>query len=326
MTSFMAVVFHRPKLIPPGDSVPQPTQTLDDPTASPEIPSPTVAKVLENQLARQLVETDPNAYLDMLLFMDSWMLSLPPAYAVNNPDTRWDAQYPRLAFQRLQLHTVGYMTQLIIMRPHITSRQLSARDRLPGTERSCLLHQAVDVSLKAMTVSKNFFDLCFPQQAKYFMVAFCPFDNAALLCSLLSHDIEKNELPRRLEIAAAIGTAIYISQRMKGYAKLGDAASSILTSLISHLDLLPSEKAALERSANTVQTPNGNSAAIESHSVSSFESMPNGQQSAFANNDWGLAQDPISVNDPTQRIDLGILDGLYDWEGLQMDFIDDSLV
>ncbi|KAK7427734.1 hypothetical protein QQZ08_005672 [Neonectria magnoliae] len=148
---FMAVAFHRPPIIRPGDSVLQPSPDLDNSAANPEVPSPTVAKVLENQLARHLAEIDPaqNSYVNMLAFTELWMSSLPPVFNAIEPDKRWDTECPRLAFQRLQLHSVGYMTQLILLRPHIISR----KDATHTEARSLLVERAVDISLKAMALT-----------------------------------------------------------------------------------------------------------------------------------------------------------------------------
>ncbi|KAL6412170.1 N-terminal binuclear Zn cluster-containing/DNA binding domain-containing protein [Ilyonectria robusta] len=327
---FMAVTFHRPPIIQPGDTVQPPNQSLDSSATNPEIPSPSAAKVFENQLARHLVESAPatNNYVDMLAFAERWMLSLPPVFGVADPDRQWDAKYPWLAFQRLQLHSVGYMTQLILLRPYIVSQVDATQNEQPETDRSRSVHHAVDISLKAMAVSKEFFDLCFPEAAKYFMVSFCPFDNAALLCSLLLHDTEGNKVPRRLEVVAAIGTALYVSHCLRGYTKMSDVTWSILTALISHVNFQPAEKDVLDEAARSGKTRingvNTTQVEPETSSPENLNFMPNGQPSTSGQFD--LLDASLAMENGVQGIDLGILDGLWDWQSLQLDFVGDSLV
>ncbi|KAH7163445.1 N-terminal binuclear Zn cluster-containing/DNA binding domain-containing protein [Dactylonectria estremocensis] len=317
---FMAVTFHRPPIIQAGNSVQLPSQSLDSSPTNPEIPSATAAKTLENQLARHLAETErsSNSYADMMTFTEDWMMSLPPAFRIDKSDTRWDMECPRLAFQRLQLHSVGYMTQLLLLRPKVVSKVDATFDEELRVERSRSIHHAVDVSLKAMAVSKEFFDLCFPQEAKYFMVSFCPFDNAALLCSLLLHDTGRANVPRRLEVAAAIGTALHIAHRLRGLTKMPDVTSSILTLLVSHLNLQPTEKEMLNEAARTG----------EAHAVGAgsrqIEHLGTDRQPTNSI-DFDLSDASIAVGDEFQEIDLGILDGLWDWQSLQLDFVGDNI-
>ncbi|KAK6447062.1 hypothetical protein FP744_10003312 [Trichoderma asperellum] len=184
---YMTVSFNRPPIIQSEAPAPLPNPGLDQSGADPNAPSYIVAKILECQLARQLGEghrVDRSNLQSKIACVEKWMLSLPPVFSIVNPDKCWDGSYPYIPFQRLQLHCVGYMTQVILVRSILTSYQIfSTTNNLEtglDSETTMLIHQVVNLSLKAMSVSKDTFDLCFPQQAKYYMVSFCPFDNAAL--------------------------------------------------------------------------------------------------------------------------------------------------
>ncbi|OTA01389.1 hypothetical protein A9Z42_0017070 [Trichoderma parareesei] len=314
---YMAANFNRPPMIQSGTAVPLPNPHLDEQSALPDVPSLIVAKVLENQLARQLGEggrVDGISVQSNLAFGEAWMSSLPPVFRVVDPETRWDGDYPYIPFQRLQLHCVGYMTQLLLLRSTFVSSGFfptTGSARAPLTpEMLTVLHRLVDVSLKAMAVSKDTFELCFPQHSKYYMVAFCPFDNAALLCSLLLHDNDREVIPRRMEVVHAIGQALYISRRLRGCTKIGDATWSVLSTLQDRLNLTVPEKAMVEETESTGK----NRVDSTGSDVSSATQLDEPFQS-FLDGELRLTEDSLAA-DSTDFLgmDLGILDAVWNWE------------
>ncbi|KAK4233006.1 fungal-specific transcription factor domain-containing protein [Achaetomium macrosporum] len=313
---FMTAAFNRPPMIQAGTSIPLPNPSLDRSVVNSDAPSLIVAKVLENQLARQLSDASMETTLaDKLSFIETWMSSLPSIFAVNDPDIRWDIECPGLPFQRLQLHCVGYMTQLVLLRPLITTFPGSpsapiSEGRMQETQWSILIAHAIDVSLKAMSVSEQFFHLCFPHQAKYFMVSFCSFDNAALLCSLLLHDSHGTRVPRRLEVLRAIGKALHISRRLRDFTKMGKVTWDILTALTSHLRLTPDEKRVMEDAEKGGEI-----------GVSTLEgSAPSGDKLDIGfDSEWSLPGASSRAAESMLEIHLGVLDGVWDWQGLHLD-------
>ncbi|KAL7952910.1 N-terminal binuclear Zn cluster-containing/DNA binding domain-containing protein [Trichoderma compactum] len=315
---YMTASFNRPPMIQSDAPVSLPNPALDQ-SNIPDVPSHIVSKILENQLARQLSEGD---YLDKtnlqskVAFVESWMSSLPAVFSVVNPDRRWDADYPYIPFQRLQLHCVGYMTQAILLRSILVSSEIFSVERTEAeisSETMALLHQIVDISLKAMSVSRDTFDLCFPQQAKYYMVAFCPFDNAALLCSLLIHDIGGTMVPRRTEVVHAVGQALHIAHRLRGFTKMGDATWSILSTLKSRINLYPLERELIEEteSTGTHIAKDGVELEVDSvHSSKLSEQFPSISDEELQFMENTLAADGTGF----LEMDLGILDGVWNWD------------
>lgn len=304
-------------MIHSSTAVPLPNPNLDQPSALSDIPSLIVAKVLENQLARQLGEggsVDGTSVRSNLAFVETWMSSLPPVFRVVDPETRWDGDYPYIPFQRLQLHCVGYMTQLLLLRSTLTSSGFfpatsSARGSLTP-EMLTVVNQLVDVSLKAMAVSKDTFELCFPQHSKYYMVAFCPFDNAALLCSLLLHDNDRKVIPRRMEVVHAIGQALYISRRLRGCTKMGDATWSVLSTLRDRLNLTVLEKEMVKETENT-----GKKRVDSIETGVSPTTQLDEPFERFVDGELRLTEDSLAA-DGTDflAMDLGILDAVWNWE------------
>ena len=187
------------------------------------------------------------------------MASLPRVFNIYNTDTRWDAEHPRLVFQRLQLHCVGHMTLFMFLRLYLASsnsdRAVTQASRSNNEEEEAearrLVAYVIDTALSLKSASNDFFAFYFPDKVKYFMVSFCPFDTAALLCSVLLHDNERAVMPRRLEAIEAIGCALHISSRLLGLTKMGDTTWSILTRLVPRLDLLPEEREILEAASRS---------------------------------------------------------------------------
>ncbi|CAM1503485.1 Fc.00g010760.m01.CDS01 [Cosmosporella sp. VM-42] len=323
---FMAATFNRPSIIHAASSVPLPNPSLDQSNTNFDIPSIAVPKMLENELATQLSDnTGSNTTLaDRLSFVETWMTSLPFVFSIENPHTHWDTEYPRLRFQRLQLHLVGYMTELVLLRSFITGRVLGSGEiGIPGGDRSQLISIAINTSLKAMSVSKEFFDLCFPGQAKYFMVSFCPFDNAAFLVSLLLHASKRNTIPRRQEVLGAIGQALYIARCLSQYTKMGDTTLKILSALKYRLRLQAGEKEILEQSEASGKLHNADEGIQHSdtpalHQYQVDYAVINQLQPPF-DTEWQLPAQSLPTSNPAPGLDLGLLDGLWDWQSLRLD-------
>ncbi|TFA97470.1 hypothetical protein CCMA1212_010816 [Trichoderma ghanense] len=314
---YMAANFNRPTMIQSDLAVPLPNPKLDQQSALPDVPSLIVAKILENQLARQLGEGDrfdSTNIQSKLAFVEAWMSSLPPAFRVVDPEKGWDGDYPYIPFQRLQLHCVGYMTQLMLLRSTLISSQFFSATGFAEAhitpETMMLLRRIVDVSLKAMAVSKDTFELCFPQCSKYYMVAFCPFDNAALLCSLLMHDVDRTVTPRRMEVVHAVGQALHISRRLRGFTKMGEATWSILFALRDRINLTSAERELVEETESTGENRKDSTESGVGSTTELDEPFK-----TFSDEELQLLGDNMAADGADfLGMDLGVLDGVWNWE------------
>ncbi|KAI8716193.1 Zn(2)-C6 fungal-type domain-containing protein [Fusarium sp. LHS14.1] len=301
---FMTAVFNRPRIIGSSNPVPYPSTTLRLSGVNSDAPSAALAKVLENQLGRVLSGTEPGnrSLEESLATVESWMSALPPVFSLCVPETRWDEDAPFLRFQRLQLHCVGYMTQLALMKAALAVEPQQQNH----------IEKATEVSLLAMRVCQEFFDLCFPHQAKYFMVSFCPFDVAAFLCSLLLRDGDR-ALWRRAELLNAVGSALSMSFQLRDYTKMGEPTWTILNALVSRLQLGPDENDAL-----------GNLVRVHNLDDGELKSMPGGQVLPSENVAAPMGQwqdENVLFGGSTEgSLDLGVLDGVWDWQSLSNEF------
>ena len=231
----------------------QPHITLDGPLSNPNIPSPFLAKIIESKLARALSKIGPATSLSDFstksFVVEEWLSALPPVFAFNNPDKRWDVDCSFLEIQRVQLHCVAYMSQLVLLRPLATIAPSTDCTEHRRNEQLATVALLVETSSKAMAMNGCLWELCLAQQAGYFFVPFCIFDNAALLCSLLSHDLDGYAISRRNDIITTIGTALSMLESLRPRTKLGEVAWNLLNALTSKLDLRPAERDLLDQSA-----------------------------------------------------------------------------
>ncbi|KAF4459898.1 N-terminal binuclear Zn cluster-containing DNA binding domain-containing [Fusarium albosuccineum] len=179
-------------------------------------------------------------------------------------------------------------------------------------EQSCI-ERAADTGLAAMEVCKDFFELCFPQQAKYFMVSFCPFDVAALLFSLLRGDKDRT-LARRREIVDAVGSALSISFQLRGHTKMADSTSAILNALVSQLQLSSDESETLRdwtkaSGQNVLESQHTRLGGGDTEIQSS--TLPDGP--ATTSQDQWQNEDMVFDTDIGFDFDLGVLEGVWDW-------------
>ncbi|RSL83293.1 hypothetical protein CEP51_004607 [Fusarium floridanum] len=301
---FMTAVFNRPRIIGSNNSVPYPSTTLSLSGVSSDAPSAALAKVLENQLGRVLSGTQPGnlSLEESLATVESWMSALPPVFSFLAPEKQWDEEAPWLRFQRLQLHCVGYMTQLALMKAALAVEP----------QQQNYIEKVTNIGLLAMRVCQEFFDLCFPHQAKYFMVSFCPFDVAAFLCSLLLRDTNRT-LSRRAEMVNAVGFAVSISFRLRDYTKMGEPTWTILNALVSRLQLEPGENEALGK---LVRGHNFDDKRLES--IARGQTLPSEGVTASLSQ-W--QDENVFFGGSTEgSLDLGVLDGVWDWQGLSNEF------
>lgn len=342
----MTAMFGRPSIIPARAIVSLPDPRLDESPGTPiEIPPPIVERVFQAQLAKQLISNADPELTSAVRSVESWIVSLPPVFKIQNPVTRWDQEYPRLVFQRLHLHVTAYMTLLMSLRPYLMAvgkdSSASDEDAQRVIEPGQFVDYAIDIALSLMATCKEFFDLCLPNKSKYFMVSFCPFDTAALLCSVLLHDRHGILSPRRPEILRAIGCAQYIARSLCENTKMGTTTSGILLALVSRLELSSEEKKVLHTASvgddlvslrtgvNTPKQmaasrdlpdhlPEDNSATDPFITPTLLDNTNSDGSLSITNAEWTPTQ---ATDIEVPELDLGVLDGMWDWEGLGLEVL-----
>jgi hypothetical protein len=214
---------------------------------------------------------------------------------------------------------LGLYGLLAVLRPLLTtsSPQPETTDCVEGSksisasDRREIIGTANDVALALTAKCRDLFILCFPDLARNFTVAFCPFDTAATLCSALRHDQDRRTLPRQMEIVAAIGCALYISKKLVSCTEIGMTTWNILSTLVLNVGLNDVEKAALEEAMKAGR--------IDDSRVGG-DALPHMPEAGTLS--WGdfNSTEKLWINDmndpASSQIDLGALNGAWVWNGI----------
>ena len=165
--------------------------------------------------------------------IDKWTATFPPALAIRDPTTTWDKEHPSLVNQRSQLHTMVYMIKLNPLKSYLTrtSTSTNLQDELRA--------MGVEAALKLLEQTHHLFDLLFPTGIKYFLMTWCFFDSACILCSALIHDQQSQTLPRRSDILEAIYFALERLGQSESISKTAATSYKILSKLVTHVQTLP---------------------------------------------------------------------------------------
>jgi hypothetical protein len=266
--------------------------------------------------------------------VEKWFADLPSIFQTS-PDTSLDAKFPYLKLQRLQLYCIGNSAILGILKPYLTKSN-DIKNLTTAELDYTLLATAVDYALFQMSIGQQLFDLYHPFYTKNFVVAFTPFDTAALLCSAILRDSQR-DLPRRHDVVAAIGKGLFLIKQLKPHTRVGSIAYHVLISLISTLTLTHAEKividpdhdifpAMVERPTKRVATCDMASLGSGDISSSTADSSPENDCPTPGANfpivvgdqlpeyDWQFDPNLLLGTQPFSDLDLGILEPVWDWE------------
>jgi len=164
--------------------------------------------------------------------VQKWLRDLPAVYAFEDPDTRWDAEYDWVVFQRCYLQLIGHMCLFDPLKAYVTKN--SAK---PMSEDEQMLRAAgVEAALGLMNVSWRFFEYLASLGAKFHYAVFCIFDTATVLCSAFVHDDARN-LPQRETVLEAIKKGMGMLEQLNSQSRTTANLWRILKGLLANLPL-----------------------------------------------------------------------------------------
>ena len=262
--------------------------------------------------------------------IENWINSLPPVYSIATTDTTWDERYPYVVLQRHHMHAVAYMIKLDPLKPYLTGRVTQAVSDCGYDFRAI----GVDCCLKLSESSRKLFEMDHPVHAPFHFVVFCIFDSAAILCSAIIHDSERN-LPQRERALAIIEGALDILKQLSSRAKMGETSHSLLWKLVTLLPAVDKGRVTTEnplssnRAKTNLPTPESFRHSpelpftdlIEAHALQ-YGGKPEAEASVSTvdNSQW--------IEDPTLQqfdfssflsSDFGGLEQVWDWDSLNLD-------
>jgi hypothetical protein len=319
-----------------------PNLRLDQSVTEPNLLSPFAHMALQARLGRRLAiaKGDAQSVNDMsaneILAVESecnmFIEELPPIFRIDNPDTSLDEQHPYFVFQRLQMHTIIYVTMLDFLKPFLTRDRHDKKTNLDDEFRKT----GVDIALRLLKVSRKLFDHEYPINAKFHMVVFSIFDTATILCSAIVHDRD-HVIPRRGEIIEAISRSLEMLHQLELSTKLGAASYNFLSKLVQATPELspdPPARKRQRRRSSSASVPNSDPPPLETKSsalssVSSSEPtlapttpfvdpmamIPTTDDLSFDLEQF-LAQNPFGN---TATLDMGGMEQIWDWGDLNLE-------
>ncbi|PIG83511.1 hypothetical protein AARAC_002490 [Aspergillus arachidicola] len=153
----MSHLLSRPIIINNNNSVELPNLRLESPDSQIELPSPITHMALQCQLGQMILKIpgmmneslSPMQSVSVQEEVEKWFASLPSAFRLIDPDTRWDNTHKYVVMQRHQLHAVGYMVKLKPLKQCLVQ---NLDQGAPGVRRGPL-SSAIDYALKLMDAS-----------------------------------------------------------------------------------------------------------------------------------------------------------------------------
>ncbi|EGZ76992.1 hypothetical protein NEUTE2DRAFT_99335 [Neurospora tetrasperma FGSC 2509] len=193
--------------------------------------------------------------------VQKWMDELPAAYALQNPDTQWDAENDWIVFQRRYLHLVGHMCLFDPLKQFVTRDSAEPLSELELE----LRESGVLAALGLMEVSRTFFEHLASAGAKFHYAVFCIFDTTTVLCSGLVRDEARN-LPHRETVLESIKRGLSMLHECTGDSKTTLSLCRILEKMVANLPLSYREKGLMGstkrvKSKSTSTSPSVSSAA-----------------------------------------------------------------
>ncbi|UKZ76909.1 hypothetical protein TrVFT333_004624 [Trichoderma virens FT-333] len=120
-------------------------------------------------------------------------------------------------------------------------------------------------------------------------------------------------VPRRAEVVQAVGQALHIAHRLRGFTKMGETTWSILSTLKSRITLYPLERELIEEteSTGTQLAKDGVELGVDSF----HHSKLNDQFQSILDEDLRFVENTLATDSAEfLEMDLGILDGVWNWD------------
>ncbi|KAL4816379.1 fungal-specific transcription factor domain-containing protein [Aspergillus spinulosporus] len=251
-----------------------------------------------------------------------WFESLPVAYSLSSPDTRWDETHHFVRLQRFQLHVIGFMVMLMPLKQTLTT-YISTES--PSIEKSLQI-TAVEIALKLLKSCDDLLKHILPLNAKFHFAPFLMFDTAALLCSAVMHD-RGGTLPQRSRILEVISETVIHLGKLSERAKTGMICYTALNKLVACLPqgsigTTSASSTAPQSSLNVHQTlsdtPSSQPLEYATPTMPAKESCSQGLD--LTSLDF-LSSDPTDGNTALTnlyQVDLGELGDIWNWENLEI--------
>ncbi|KAH6983340.1 hypothetical protein BKA56DRAFT_655843 [Ilyonectria sp. MPI-CAGE-AT-0026] len=174
--------------------------------------------------------TDPSQIQKYQKILEEFMLSFPPAYAFENPDTGPEVTYPWIALHRHYMHTCTISIALGPFRGYMAKRMTKDTPEIELKFR----RDGIAYALKLMDSVQRFFQYVWARDSTFHFVPFCIFDTAALLCSAVLHD-QDGKLARQDNIIDAVDIALITLRQLRTATDTAKTPYDVLRRLVDRV-------------------------------------------------------------------------------------------
>jgi hypothetical protein len=202
-------------------------------------PTPTLHTKLQYQLISSLAKrwqtpqniNSPSMVRDYKKMVEDHISSLPAVFALSDPDTSKDAEWPWVVTHRYYVQTMAYF---MILQPYKTYLLHPSTDlSLPEIQQ--LRAEAVECSLKTLQIATQWASRVSQGDGQFHLVVLCLFDTAAFLSMSLQRDQTKN-FPQRNKVVVAVNEAVTILKELRAISRGAQSSYGLLCKILRKMD------------------------------------------------------------------------------------------
>ncbi|RYC78885.1 hypothetical protein BFJ63_vAg18241 [Fusarium oxysporum f. sp. narcissi] len=231
----LSSILGRPFILNDIDSEPE----LPDLKSTP--PTPTLHTKLQYQLISSLAKrwqapqniNSPSKVQDYKRMVGDHILSLPAVFALRDPDTSKDNEWPWVVTHRYYIQTMAYF---MILQPY-KAYLLDPSTDLSLHEIQQLRAEAVECSLTTLQTATQWASRVSQGDGQFHLVVLCLFDTAAFLTMCLQKD--QYNLPQKEEVVLAVNKATSTLKRLRSISRGAQSSYGLLCKILRKMDWQP---------------------------------------------------------------------------------------
>ncbi|KAF4438743.1 hypothetical protein FACUT_4691 [Fusarium acutatum] len=223
----------RPFIMNDVDSEPE------QPDLKSSAPTPTLHTKLQYQLISSLAKrwqtpqniNSPSKVRDYKNMIEHHISSFPAVFALNNPDTSKDAEWPWVVTHRYYAQTMAYFMILQPYKAYLLHPSIDSS--LPEIQQ--LRAEAVECSLKTLQIATRWASRVSQGDGQFHLVVLCLFDTATFLSMSLQRDQVKN-FPQRIEVVVAVNEAAATLKELQAISRGAQSSYGLLCKILRKMD------------------------------------------------------------------------------------------
>lgn len=276
---------------------------------------------------------------DVVLAIDQWMDGLPRELSKQSCDHSQDERYPWLPCQRKSLHCFAHMAQLTPLKQFLIKTPSDETNPASGiTEMRRLTAQ---LCIECIETGLSLCRLLRPIRGNFHFVVFVLFDTATFICSALLHD-PKESLPERPCLLQKVEDALGALETIMAHTRSARHAAEVVRWLLARLSSMQEkatfvngrvvhttkEDLSIPTSTRENSSQEAGASAVSSGHSSEHPALASYSNAVDSSLDCtpfpGTSEPILAAPSPSMDfaswtdVDMGGLEYIWDWEGLNL--------